>query len=151
LNPGPPAPQASVIIRTRLRAPTTRLYDKQIEEAIINTLVKLKVSGIQNGTLKQIDSNLRNLSERANLNNPEEVKTAIANYVSNRTEKPVQNSFKNNLTKSYNYFAVTNGIQWLCPHYRYERKVPLIPTPDAIDKIIAASSKKYATIFRLLA
>ncbi len=95
MNPGPPAPQASVIIRTRLRAHTTRLYDKpKSEQAIINTLVKLKASGIEDGTLKQVDNQLRNLAKQADLFNPEEVKTAVANYKNNRTKKPVENSYK---------------------------------------------------------
>jgi integrase len=55
------------------------------------------------------------------------------------------------MLKSYNYYCTINQIEWKRPKYRYERKIPLIPTTDNINKIIAASSKKYATIFRILA
>jgi hypothetical protein len=88
LNPGPPAPQAGVIIRTRRRAPTTGLYDKSTEETIINTLVKLKASGIQEGTLKQIDNQLRNLTVITDFNKPEEAKKINSHYESHRTGKP---------------------------------------------------------------
>ena len=42
LNPGSPAPQAGVIIRTRRRA---QLFTQKIEGRIVNTLLKLKNSG----------------------------------------------------------------------------------------------------------
>jgi hypothetical protein len=53
LNPGPPAPQASVIIRTRLRAPATKLLPSpEIKGRIVNTLLKLKNSGLEEQTVK---------------------------------------------------------------------------------------------------
>ena len=55
MNPGPPAPQAGVIIRTRLRAPTTRLLysaniNPDVEGKIANTLLKLKNNGMEERT-----------------------------------------------------------------------------------------------------
>ena len=39
LNPGSPPPQGGVIIRTRLRAPTTGLYTADIKGRIVKTLL----------------------------------------------------------------------------------------------------------------
>jgi hypothetical protein len=57
LNPRYPAPQADVLIRTRLRAPDARLLYSQylnanIEGKIINTLLKLKNNGLEEQTAK---------------------------------------------------------------------------------------------------
>ncbi len=147
MNPGPPAPQAGVIIRTRRQAPETRLYDKT---QVLNVLAKLKASGIGEGTLRTLEYQLKILSEKTNLNNPEDVK----NYVANRKDKngnPIANSYKNNLIKAYSYYASINNIYWNRPYFAYERKIPRIPTTLAIDKIISASSFKFGTIFKVLA
>ena len=77
------------------------------------------------------------------MDNPEEVKAFIANLKrSNNTKQKHANN--------YNYYCKANGIHWEKPYYRQERKIPLIPTTENINKIISASSKKYATIFTIL-
>jgi integrase len=145
LNPGCPAPQAGALIRTRRRAPDTGLRHKpETKPTIINTLLKLKASGIQDGTLYQVSYQLKKIATNVNLENPEEVKAYISTY-------PAANSYKNNLLKAYAYYASINGINWKRPHFHYERKIPLIPTTESVNKIIAASSKKFATIFTILA
>jgi hypothetical protein len=57
LNPGPPAPQAGVIIRTRRRA--QRLFmPRNLKGRIVNTLLKLKNSGLgSNCYLGKVDLN----------------------------------------------------------------------------------------------
>lgn len=56
------------------------------------------------------------------------------------------NSYKQCIVKAYNYFAIANGIQWIKPTYKYERKIPLIPTTENVNKII----RKKEGIFVLL-
>ena len=60
------------------------------------------------------------------------------------------NSYKQCIVKAYNYFAITNGIQWIKPKYKYQRKIPIIPANENVKKIIANTSKKYVTIFTIL-
>jgi integrase len=62
----------------------------------------------------------------------------------------VCNATKQKLADIYDYFCKTHNIKWERPNYKYERKIPLIPTTESINKIICASSRKYATIFRIL-
>lgn len=55
-----------------------------------------------------------------------------------------------NLVKAYNYYALANGIEWIKPNHRYARKLCKIPTTEQINKLIASSSPRYATIFKVL-
>ena len=75
--------------------------------------------------------------------NPEQVQTFIASMKQ-------ANSYKQCMVKAYNYFADINGIQRIETNFKYQRKIPLIPSSENVNKIISASSKKYATIFRIL-
>src|SRR4030067_1798549 len=95
-----PARQASVLILTRLRAPSTRLLHPDINSEtkgkIINTLFRLKNSGLEEQTVKIVGYYMNHIARNVDLENPDEVKTFIAN-------KQVDNGFKGNLVKAYNY------------------------------------------------
>ena len=161
MNPGSPASQASVLIQsrgsgtrtqvkfvpepqpetlTRLRAHTRGIRH---EDRIINTLLAMKNDGLSDETLKVASHKLNQLGRNADLQNPEEIKTYIAN-------SNVSNATKQKLANNYNYYCLTNQIDWKKPTYKWERKIPLIPTTENIYKIISASNKKYATIFTIL-
>ena len=103
----------------------------------------MKSNGLSELTIKDISNKLKRLSKIADLNNPEEVKIAIANL-------NITNSTKSGYAKAYNYFTEENEIEWNRPSYKWERKLPIIPSTANIDKIISASTRKYATIFTIL-
>ena len=124
---------------TRRRPQQPTKYD----DLIINTLINAKASGKSENTLTSISYSLKRMNRNVNLTNPEEVKTYIANL-------EVSNATKAKLCFTYNWFCQTNNIKWKKPRYRWERKIPLIPTTANIDRIISSSSKKYATIFTIL-
>ncbi|MCK4477370.1 tyrosine-type recombinase/integrase [Candidatus Bathyarchaeota archaeon] len=124
---------------TRRRPQQPTKYD----DLIINTLIKAKNSGKAKNTVRSISYSLRQLNKNADLKNPEEVKTYLANST-------VCNATKTKLCFAYNWFCQTNNIQWTRPKYKWERKIPIIPTTANIDKIISASTRKYATIFTIL-
>jgi len=115
----------------------------QSEELIIKTLLKMKTSGLEEVTIKSVNYRLTNLAKHTDLTNPDAVKLFIANL-------PNANSYKRQLINAYNYVCVTNGFKWEKPRYRVKEKIPLIPTTANVDKIISASTKKYATIFTIL-
>jgi integrase len=142
LNPGPPAPQAGVIIRTRRRAPDTGLCYKY-ETETIKTLLTMQSNGLKEGTLRAVKYQLKYLDKNPDLKNREEVQTFIASMKQ-------ANSYKQCMVKAYNYFADVNGINRIETHFKYRRKIPLIPSSENVNRIISASSKKYATIFRIL-
>jgi len=143
LNPGSPAPQAGILNHARLRPLHTGLRPSTIEGKIINTLIRLKNSGLTEGSLRTVSYNLKLLARNCNLDDSETVRQFIA-------DKKCDVSYKASLVKAYNYYAVVNDIQWIKPKYRPERKIPKIPTTEAINKIISRASKKYATIFKIL-
>ena len=136
MNPGPPAPQAGILNQARRRP-------HQDTQRIINTLLEMKAKGLSSTTIYDISHKLKRLNQLADFRHPEEVKMAIANM-------KVCNNTKTGYAKAYQYFVNTNGLEWKRPKYKWERKIPLIPTTANIDKIISASSKKYATIFTIL-
>ena len=84
------------------------------------------------------------MAKHTDIDNPESVREYIA-------KKDCANSFKMNLVKAYNYYAVVNGIKWIKPNYKHERKLPKIPTTEQINKLIASASPRYATILKILA
>ena len=148
MNPRSPAPQASVIIRTRLRAPSTRLlYSRNINAdvkgRIVTTLLKPRNNGLAKQTGKIVGYYLNHLASNVNLDTPEGVKEFIAN-------KNVDNGFKGNLAKAYNYYALFNYIGWERPHYKWEQKKTKIPSEEALNSIIAACGWKYSMVFKLL-
>jgi len=105
-------------------------------------LVKLKNNGLEEQTVKIIGFYLNHLAVNVNLN-PESVKEFIAN-------KNVDNGFKGNLVKAYNFYAMVNNIVWERPRYRWEQNKPKIPGEEALDKIIASCGWKYSVVFTLL-
>jgi integrase len=107
-------------------------------------LIKATNSGKAKNTVRSISYSLRQLNQNADLKNPEEVKTYLANST-------ICNATKTKLCFAYHWFCQTNNIQWTKPIYKWQRKIPLIPTTENINKIISASSRKYATIFTILA
>jgi integrase len=125
---------------TRPRAHTEGIRH---EGLIINTLFKMKNTGLAENTIKTTSQKLNQLSRNADLLNPLEVQTYIAN-------SNVTNATKQKLVNIYDYFCKTNQITWKKPKYKWERKIPLIPTTENIHKIISATSTKYATIFKIL-
>ncbi len=156
LNPGSPAPQAGILNHSR--GSGTRIHSStrpdtlarrrpqqptNYNDSIINTLINATNSGKAKTTIRSISYSLKQLNRNADLKNPSEVKAYIANTT-------VCNATKIKLCFAYNWFCQTNNIEWVRPKYKWERKIPIIPTTANIDKIISASTRKYATIFTIL-
>ncbi|MCJ7422692.1 hypothetical protein MUP01_00265 [Candidatus Bathyarchaeota archaeon] len=109
----------------------------------MTTLFRLKGSGLAESTLKHVSWHLSFLARYCDLDNPTEVAGFLANMKG-------ANSYKDTFVKSYSAYVQLNGLCWKKPTYRWERKIPKIPTTEALNKIISRASKKYAVIFRLL-
>ena len=83
------------------------------------------------------------LDRHCDLDKPELVKLFIAKLKN-------ANSYKQTFVKAYSYYAYSNNIQWIAPYYKWEQKLPKIPTKEQLTKIISCSSKKYSVIFKIL-
>jgi len=143
LNPGPRTPQARILDQARPR-PQQAGLTLSAKGNILKTLFKLKTLGKAESTIEGTADRLKHLAMFCDLDNPEDVKTFIAN-------KRCGNSHKNGYVKAYSHYVQANDLTWEKPKYKWERKIPKIPTTDAVSKIIASASPKYATIFQLLA
>jgi len=51
----------------------------------------------------------------------------------------------------YTCLCKVNEIEWTPPKYTVQEHIPIIPTTANVTKIISASTKRYATIFTILA
>jgi len=94
----------------------------------------MKNNGNSDYTIKNTSKLLTTLSKNADLNNPEEVKTFIAN-------RQTSNSYKRNLSIAYNKYAQYYGIKWQMPHYIPQPKQIKIPTSEKLEQIIAYAGR----------
>jgi hypothetical protein len=118
LNPGPPAPQAGVIIRQHGKNPVTPvrisgftvvLDDEpayaEYNDRIIKTLLQMQADGRKKATIKSATSTLRKLNRVADLMNPESVKLEIANWKDQKTKQPASDARKHKDIWNYYYFV----------------------------------------------
>jgi integrase len=148
-EPGSSAWQADVLDQTRLRPHGTSVTDAKIA----NTLINLKTNGsTSEKVIKRIGTALSRIAEKANLDNPQEVKLFIADLrVKDKKgeEKNADNQTKNKYASAYNHYCVANKIEWKKPYYKVVEKTPLIPTPQDVQAIIDNCSEDYVTIFTI--
>jgi len=157
LNPGSPTPQAGILnhsrrILTRIPTKSDSLARRrpQHEQLIVNTLISLTNNAKAENTIKSVSQNLTRMSQHTDLAQPEQVKAYIANATKINGE-PLSNSTKAKLVFCYDCLCKANQIEWKAPKYKWEEGTPIIPTTENVTKIISASTKRYATIFTILA
>jgi integrase len=116
--------------------------------AIINPKAEfaeqLRRDGYSNDTIKQCAHYL-SLFEKKGIRilRPEEVKTFIA-------DQKWQTHSKATAVTMYGVFASYMRLQWVPLRYKYDQKIPFIPTEKEIDDLIAGSGKKTSPLLRLL-
>jgi hypothetical protein len=100
-------------------------------------------------TATSLGYDLKHIAKECDLNNPEQVKTYIANDKTQKTNKPLNNATKNKYATAYDHYCKINGLKWQKPYYRVEENTPLIPTPADVQAIIDNATKRYAVIFTI--
>ena len=114
------------------------------KEQIDNTIAKATAEGKAKNTLINFSHRLRQLSRFSDLMNPDDVKQAIG-------YSKLSNSSKCSYALAYDWFCKANGLTWQKPRYKWNLPTPIMPTTDQITKIISATTRKFATIFKLMA
>jgi integrase/recombinase XerD len=104
----------------------------------------LKNRGLADDTLRNYFYRLKVLCKNVNLDSPEQVLSFIANLKGS-------NQYKESFVKAYTHYARFYKINWNKPHYKIERRLPNVPTTEVIREFIARASRRYATVFKLLA
>ena len=133
----PPEPAVEAIRRPQID-------DYKYKAEILKTVEQAKAEGKAKNTVNSIHKRLRQLSRFSDLMNPNDVKKAIA-YAK------LSNSSKSSYVLAYNWFTKTNGLTWEKPKYKWNLPTPIIPTTSQVEKIISATTRKFATIFNLMA
>jgi integrase/recombinase XerD len=116
--------------------------------AVINVKTEfaeqLKRDGYSLDTIRQCSYYL-NLFEKKGVNilHPEQVKAFVA-------EQKWQTHSKATAVTIYGIFAKYMHLQWAPPRYRYDQKIPFIPTEKEINDLIAGTGKKTSMLLRLL-
>ena len=99
----------------------------------MNILIKLKNNAKSDYTIRFIDKALTYLDKYTDLENPESVKTFIANL-------ETSNSYKHNLCLAYDKYAQYYKIEWEKPFYKRTSKQIRIPTTERLEMLIARAS-----------
>jgi len=116
--------------------------EPQIEH-IINYALHMKRNGKAEQSIKRYVSILTQLSKCANLRNPEEIKTVLANLKWKDTTKRMTTYV---LKAFYEYLK----IPYVMPQYKINRELPFIPTEEELDLLIASSNITTATRIQIL-
>jgi integrase/recombinase XerD len=104
----------------------------------------LKNRGLADDTLRNYSYRLKVLSKNVNLDSPQQVLNFIANLKGS-------NQYKESFVKAYTHYTRFYKINWNRPHYKIEPRLPNVPTSEVIKEFIARASRRYATVFKLLA
>jgi integrase len=100
--------------------------------------------GMTNNTIKTFNSTMKRLAKVADLNNPENVKEAIARM-------KVKENTKVAYCIAYNVFLRFLGKTWAMPKYTYNQKLPdFLPTEEELDQLIAGCGQKTSTLLQLI-
>jgi len=114
------------------------------KEQIDKTIAKATIEGKAKNTINAFRHRLIELSRVADLMNPDDVKKAIG-------YSKLTNSSKCSFALAYEWFTKANGLKWEKPRFKWNLTTPIIPTTDQVNKIISATTLRFATIFKLMA
>jgi len=101
----------------------------------------MKKQGYKCTTIETYVYSLKRLN--ANLEDPENVKEALATLECSATQKNIT-------VAAYTLYLHTQGKTWQAPRCKVTRKLPFIPTEQELDSLIAGCGKKTSTFLQLL-
>jgi hypothetical protein len=127
------------LVARRLPQTTEAKYKEQIDK----TIAKATVEGKAKNTIINFRHRLKQLDHICNLMNPNDVKQAIG-------YSKLSNSSKYSYALAYEWFCKANGLTWQKPRYKWNLPTPIMPTTKQVERIISASTPKFATIYKLM-
>lgn len=104
----------------------------------------IRIQNKAKSTINNARRKLNQLSRTCNLDDPKDVEKAIS-YAK------LGNASKNAFALMYFWYTQANGIQWKKIKYKVQENAPLIPSSSQVNRIVSASTVKYATIFKVMA
>jgi integrase len=121
-----------------IRAPIQETQGKLLQYSL-----ELKKNGKAETTIIPRIRMLKQIAKLCNLNNPEEVKTTLADLKWN-------GNTKKQFVITYSQYLKYLGLTWQAPKYRKQDKLPFIPTEQEIDQLIASTGKTTSTLLQTL-
>lgn len=129
---------------TKTVAGTSPKTEQNIKGKILEYLWHLNKEGRKPLTILARRKALTRLAKHgANLYDPESVKETIAN-------EKVSTNTKIHYVAAYDGFAKWLNLYWKMPQYKFERKLPWLPTETELDQLIAGCKKRTATFLQTL-
>jgi len=123
---------------------TSPLEQQTRKGLIINFMLYMKKQGFRPSTITNRAELLSNLiNQRVDLENPEDVKFAIA-------DKKCGEGYKKNLVLAYDTFLRMQGKKWDKPKYKPDPKLPFIPLESEIDQVVNSAGKRTSTFLATL-
>ena len=119
--------------------------DRQTRKGqIINFMLYMKKQGFRPSTITNRAELIATLlNQNVDLNNPEDVKFAIA-------DKNCCDGYKKNLVLAYDTFLRMQNKKWDAPKYKPDAKLPFIPLESEIDQIVNSAGKRTSTFLATL-
>ena len=105
----------------------------------LNILIQMKNNGLSDYTIDNVNRLLSILDNNTNLDNPEEVKSFIAN-------KQTSNSYKEKLCWAYNKYVKYFKLTWVYPKYKAESRPIRVPTTEQLDTLISCAGRRTTTL-----
>ena len=136
---------ATVESRNQEKAAGATEKTADIQGKIVEVAWHLKKEGRSESTIINYSRYLRLLVQHgANLHDPETIKEILAQ------QEKWGISTKLMAINAYAAFAGFNGINWIPPNYKQQRKLPFIPLERELDSLISSCSRKTAATCQLL-
>lgn len=121
------------------------LLDQQTRKGlIINFMLYMKKQGFRPTTITNRAELIATLlNQGVDINNPEDVKFAIA-------DKKCGEGYKKNLVLAYDTLLRMQGKTWDKPKYKPDPKLPFIPLESEIDQVVNSAGKRTSTFLAVL-
>jgi predicted RNA-binding Zn-ribbon protein involved in translation (DUF1610 family) len=111
---------------------------------IINFMLYMKKQGYRPSTIKNRAELIKTLlNQGVDLNNPEDVKFAIA-------DKKCGDGYKKNLVLAYDTLLRMQGRKWDAPRYKPADRLPFIPLESEMDQLISSVGRRISLFLHVL-
>jgi len=110
---------------------------------LLNYAWHMKKNGRTESTITTVTKRLQLIAKQCDLNDPEDVKTALAKL-------QWKNTTKTTAIGDYTAYLRFKGKTWTKPQYQRENQLPFIPAEQELNTLISAGQPRTATRLQIL-
>ena len=115
----------------------------EIMPDLLNYAWHMKKNGRTESTITTVTKRLQLIAKQCDLNDPEDVKTALAKL-------QWKNTTKTTAIGDYTAYLRFKGKTWTKPQYQRENQLPFIPAEQELNTLISAGQPRTATRLQIL-